>query len=158
MALRFTEDASVIPIEIEVNGADGNKELITLKFNTDEDSLVQLIKRQEAYKENIKELNKKHPIIDRVDPENISDESADDISEYIEVAKEVLRDNYDSIFGEGTFDKLYGAGLGAAKLIPLLDQITDSLTDELSKQASKTQKESEKIKAARLIKNKKKQK
>jgi len=99
-------------------------------------------------------LKVKYPALNK----QIDDEDIEGFREVVKGATELVKANYDELFGEGTYNKLSEAGLGLLKLIPLLTDLTDGLTEELESKVAENQKKANKRRADLLIKNKKKQK
>lgn len=154
MVLKFEEQVDGIPLEISVKQTDGSNKVIPLFVATDENSLVELIDKSDATKNKAKKIIAKYPALSN----DIDDDDMDQLKEAIKGATELMRENYDEMFGKGTYQELADAGLGLMKLIPLLSDLTDGLSEELEKVLNENKNKSDKRKAERLIKNKKKRK
>lgn len=154
MVLRFEQKVDGIPLEVAVQQRDGSEKLVSLFVATDEKSLVELLDKSNEIKVKTKEISKKYPVLET----GIEDENTEQLKEAIQGATELVKANYDDLFGEGTYQKLSEAGLGLLKLIPLLDKLADGVSEEIENEQSENTKQSNDRKAQRLIRNKKKRK
>lgn len=154
MVLRFEQKVDGIPLEVAVQQRDGSEKLVSLFVATDEKSLVELLDKSNEIKVKTEEISKKYPVLGT----GIEDENTEQLKEAIQGATELVKANYDDLFGEGTYQKLSEAGLGLLKLIPLLDKLADGVSEEIENEQSENTKQSNDRKAQRLIRNKKKRK
>lgn len=154
MVLRFEQKVDGIPLEVAVQQRDGSEKLVSLFVATDEKSLVELLDKSNEIKVKTEEISKKYPVLGT----GIEDENTEQLKEAIQGATELVKANYDDLFGEGTYQKLSEAGLGLLKLIPLLDKLADGVSEEIENEQSENTKKSNDRKAQRLIRNKKKRK
>lgn len=153
--LKFNQSADVIPLEINVEQMDGSSKIVSLSISTNTDSLVELVEKINSINDEAKNIAAKYPVLKK------KDFDGDNIAEVKEANEGVLewyRIQYDALFGEGSYQKLYDAGLGLMKLAPLLEDLTDGISEEVQLKITESQKKSNKRKADLLIKNKKKQK
>lgn len=154
MVLKFQQEVDGIPLEVAVKQLDGTNKIVSLFISTDAESIADLMDKTDSIKAKAEELKVKYPALNKP----IDDEDVEGFREVIKGATELVKANYDELFGEGTYDELSESGLGLLKLIPLLTDLTDGLTEELESKFAENQKKSDKRKADLLIKNKKKQK
>lgn len=154
MVLKFKQKVDGVPVEIDVEQADGTVETVNLFLATNENNLTEIMDKASRVQDEAKDIMKRYPALTNEVDEN----DVNGLKEIIAGATEFIRKNYDDLFGEGTFNKLSNAGLGLIKLMPLLDELSTSVFEEAKKEADKANKESDKRKAALLMKAKKKRK
>lgn len=153
--LEFNQQADVIPLHINVEQLDGSNKIVSLSVSTNTDSIVELIEKVNSINSESKNFVAKYPALSK---EKFDDANVEEFKEANEGISEWYRLQYDTLFGEGAYQKLYDAGLGVMKLVPLLEDLTDGIGEELQSKVDENRKKSAKRKADLLIKNKKKQK
>ncbi|WP_308902520.1 hypothetical protein [Latilactobacillus curvatus] len=157
MVLKFKQKADGVPVEIDVEQPDGTVKTINLFLATNENNLTEIMDKASRIQDEAKDIMKRYPALNN-GIDDIEENDVHGLKEIITGATELIRKNYDDLFGEGTFDKLSSAGLGLIKLMPLLDELSISVFEEAKKEADKANKESDKRKAELLMKAKKKRK
>lgn len=153
--LEFNQQADVIPLAINVEQLDGTSKIVSLSVSTNTDSIVELMEKVNSINSEAKNFVAKYPALSK---KEFDDANIEEFKEANEGISEWYKLQYDALFGEGAYQKLYDAGLGVIKLVPLLEDLTEGIGEELQNKVAENQKKSDKRKADLLIKNKKKQK
>lgn len=154
MVLKFKQKVDGIPLEVEVDQLDGSIKTVKLFVATNEQSLLELMEMANTIKNETQETKEKYPALNH----DVNEEDLGSMKEVVSGVTEIIKNNYDKLFGAGAYDQLSAAGLGLLKLIPLLDELTDAVGQELQSMTAENKKKSDKRKADLLIKNKNKQK
>lgn len=149
--IKFQEERDGIPMEVDVKQPDGKLQTVSLFFATDENALTGLFNKVNKVQADIKDIQAKYPALN----EELSDQDMEQFQQAITGASELVKVNYDEIFGEGTYQRLSDAGLGFLKLIPLLDKMTGAIAERLEEMGTEQKQNSQKTKAELLIKKKK---
>ncbi|MCG4280858.1 hypothetical protein [Lacticaseibacillus saniviri] len=135
----FKVEQSGIPVDIESIQPDSTIETVHLLLRTDETSLLELAGKAKGVQQEIENLAKDYPILNK-NIADFDDESIKDYSELFNVLGQSLKINYDNLFGEGTYDKLRAANLSRIQLFSILPDVNEYLTDELKKRSMQEEK------------------
>lgn len=143
MAMNFNVEVDIIPVTI--NGE-------TFEFDATEENLINFFDFEKEAKERSKKLKKE---LEKVQGKDF------DKSEYKKVFDLTVQDlsiNFNFLFGEGTFDRLYKVVPSFSKLIDLFELVCEGISTELKNIQKKRNKEMEKKEAKYLIDKKKSKK
>ncbi len=143
--------SNVVQINVEKTGFPVKIGDVELWFSTSPEALRNYINVDNVINEKMKELNEKTKHIEFPDENEIN--SADDVDlaildEAFEYTKQSVAIQYDALFGDGTFDKLYAVYADTQALESALDPIGELIAErmnELTEERTKTT--SEKAKA-----------
>lgn len=139
MAIKLNVDKPGIPVEFGE---------VSLLFDTSDENVNRLFELKDGNSEELEELEKQREKI-KLDKGNITKEQ---FEEALELTKRTLRVVFDSIFEEGSFDKVYA-------VYPSVNTIADGFTDimdELPKEIETHYKRLEKKQANKVAKYRKK--
>jgi hypothetical protein len=143
MAMNFNVEVDIVPVTI--NGE-------TFNFDATEENLIKFFDFEKDVRERGKKLKNEF--------KKVQDNEFND-SEYKKVFDLAIKDlaiNYNFLFGEGSFDRLYKVVPSFSKLIDLLDPICEGIVSEINNIQKKRNKEMEKKEAKYLIDKKKSKK
>lgn len=143
MSMNFNVEVDIIPVTI--NGE-------TFKFDATEENFIKFFDFEKEVKERGGKLKKE---LEKVQSDEFNESN---YKKLFDLAVQDLSINYDFLFGDGAFDRLYKVVPSFSKLIDLFDSICEGLVPEINIIQEKRNKEMEKKEAKYLIDKKKSKK
>ena len=151
----------MVKIDIKRTGFPVNVGEVELWFDSSIENLKNFVNVEEIARERIKEISEQAKHIhfpEEINEETIQDVEDETIEEAFSVSKEYIAVQYDVIFGEGTFKKLYEVYPDVFALEDAFDLIADGVAERLEEENEiRTQKYQE-TKMSLLDKKKQKKK
>ncbi|MBO1101396.1 hypothetical protein [Enterococcus hirae] len=124
-------------------------------FGTTPEELTRFFDAQEEFEAKVKECQEKIKLV-----KNVEVPTKEDTLLIIELTKELATCEYDSLLGEGSFEKIYSVYPDVEQLVDLFDLISFEVAEAIEKEALKRKDTLSKKKADLLkkkaLKNKKK--
>lgn len=150
-----------IQIDIERTGFPVKIGTVELWFDSSLENLRRFINVEELAQQKLKEAQEKAKHIhfpDEIDIETVKNLDEKTIDAAIDLNKEFIAAQYDIIFGDGTFKKLYEVYPDIIALEKALDIVGVAIAQKIEEQEEERQKLVEQKKAEYLNKKKKKKK
>ena len=150
-----------IQIDIERTGFPVKIGTVELWFDSSLENLRRFINVEELAQQKLKEAQEKAKHIhfpDEIDIETVKNLDEKTIDAAIDLNKEFIAAQYDIIFGDGTFKKLYKVYPDIVALEKALDIVGVAIAQKIEEQEEERQKIVEQKKAEYLNKKKKKEK
>lgn len=150
-----------IQIDIERTGFPVKIGTVELWFDSSLENLRRFINVEELAQQKLKEAQEKAKHIhfpDEIDIETVKNLDEKTIDAAIDLNKEFIAAQYDIIFGDGTFKKLYKVYPDIIALEKALDIVGVAIAQKIEEQEEERQKLVEQKKAEYLNKKKKKKK
>lgn len=150
-----------IQIDIERTGFPVKIGIVELWFDSSLENLRRFINVEELAQQKLKEAQEKAKHIhfpDEIDIETVKNLDEKTIDAAIDLNKEFIAAQYDIIFGDGTFKKLYEVYPDIIALEKALDIVGVAIAQKIEEQEEERQKLVEQKKAEYLNKKKKKKK
>lgn len=144
-----------VSFQLEKKGFPVNIGDLEFFFGTTTEELTRFFDVQAEFEEHVKELKQQLKQI-----KNIDTPDKEDALRIISLTKELAKAEYDSLLGEGSFERIYSTYPDAEQLIELYDPIAFEVAGAIEKEALKRKDTLSKKKADLLkkkaLKNKKK--
>ncbi|EGP5670176.1 hypothetical protein DSH57_00795 [Enterococcus faecium] len=144
-----------VSFQLEKKGFPVNIGDLEFFFGTTTEELTRFFDVQAEFEEHVKELKQQLKQI-----KNIDTPDKEDALRIISLTKELAKAEYDSLLGEGSFERIYSTYSDAEQLIELFDPIAFEVAGAIEKEALKRKDTLSKKKADLLkkkaLKNKKK--
>ncbi|MBE8847878.1 hypothetical protein [Enterococcus durans] len=137
-----------LSFQLEKKGFPVNIGEVEFFFGTTPEELTRFFDVQAEFDEKVKELKQQLKQI-----KNIEQPEKEDAIKIIALTKDLAKAEYDSLFGEGAFEKIYSVYPDAEQLIELFDPISFEIAEAIEKEALK-RKDSVSKKKADLLKKK----
>ena len=150
-----------IQIDIERTGFPVKIGIVELWFDSSLENLRRFINVEELAQQKLKKAQEKAKHIhfpDEIDIETVKNLDEKTIDAAIDLNKEFIAAQYDIIFGDGTFKKLYEVYPDIIALEKALDIVGVAIAQKIEEQEEERQKLVEQKKAEYLNKKKKKKK
>ncbi len=137
-----------LSFQLEKKGFPVNIGEVEFFFGTTPEELTRFFDVQAEFDEKVKELKQQLKQI-----KNIEQPEKEDAIKIIALTKDLAKAEYDSLFGEGAFEKIYSVYPDSEQLIELFDPISFEIAEAIEKEALK-RKDSVSKKKADLLKKK----
>lgn len=135
--------SNVIQLDIEKTGFPVRIGEVELWFSTSPESLRRYIGAEKTLHEEMKRLNIETMNIELPDTSKVTgpdDVDIEVIDEAFEYTKKSLEIQYDILFGEGTFKKIYAVYEDVEALENLLEPLSKLIADEIEKHTKEREK------------------
>ena len=151
----------MVKIEIKRTGFPVNVGEVELWFDSSIENLKNFVNVEEIARERIKEIAEqaKHILFpEDINEETIQDVEDETIEDAFSVSKEYIAVQYDVIFGDGTFKKLYEMYPDVFALENAFDLVAEGIAERLEEENKIRAKKYEETKLSLLDKKKQKKK
>lgn len=135
---------NTLKIDVQRTGFPVKIGSVELFFNSSLENLVRFINIEKLVQEKLKEAREKAQHIHLPDDANIEDLDSKTIDTALDLNKEYIAAQYDIIFGDGTFKKVYEAHPDILALERAIDVVGVSIAKEIDMQEGERAKEVEK--------------
>ncbi|EOD7435749.1 hypothetical protein ACJQ40_000182 [Enterococcus faecium] len=144
-----------VSFQLEKKGFPVNIGEVEFFFGTTTEELTRFFDVQAEFENKAKELKQQLKQI-----KNIDEPKKEDAIQIVDLTKKLAKAQYDSLLGEGSFEKIYSVYPDAEQLIEIFDPISFEIAEAIEKEALKRKDIISKKKADLLkkkaLKNKKK--
>ena len=127
----------MVKIDIKRTGFPVNVGEVELWFDSSIENLKNFVNVEEIARERIKEISEQAKHIhfpEDINEETIQDVEDETIEEAFSISKEYIAVQYDVIFGEGTFKKIYEVYPDVFALEDAFDLIADGIAERLEEE------------------------
>lgn len=150
-----------IKIDVKRTGFPVKIGSLELWFDSSVENLRRFFDAEKIALERLKEVEKKarhvhFPEVEEINEDNIKDMPVETIDAALDLNKEYVAIQYDVIFGDGTFKKLYKEYPDVMALNDLIDPLGIAIAEKIEQQEEDRKKEVEKKKQEYLDKKSKK--
>mgnify|MGYP001327128998 CR=1 FL=1 len=151
----------MVKIDIKRTGFPVNVGGLELWFDSSIENLKNFVNVEEIARERIKEIAEQAKHIhfpDEINEETVQDVEGETIEDAFSVSKEYIAVQYDVIFGDGTFKKLYEMYPDVFALENAFDLVAEGIAERLEEENKIRAKKYEETKLSLLDKKKQKKK